>query len=256
MRVYGGFSRALASVSPIGTIAPARGSEAMVAAGLAVYRNNVRAAYLRVLRDTFPVVARLVGDGFFGFLAHEYFHAHPPRSPLVVRYGEFLPEFLQAFEPASGLPYLPDVARLELAWLRAYHAADARSLPPDAVFDRIGADPDGARIVLHPSVALLRSQRPFYSIWLHNHEKQDAPLCPAATPEWALVARPDAEVVVTPLTACVYLTLERLAAGDRLGEAVGRASEGEPATSAADVLKTVLCSGVIISATMESDTRP
>lgn len=189
MRVFGGFSRALASVADIGPLVPVNGSDAKIAAGVAVYRNNVRAAYLRALDNSFPVVARLVGDGFFRFLAHEYFHAHPPRSPLIAQYGDHLPEFLEGFEPASSLPYLAEVARIEIAWRRAYHAADAPSLRPDELFDRIGANPNRARLSLHPSMSLLASKFPIHAIWIHNHKGREGKLQLSAIGERVLIAR-------------------------------------------------------------------
>ena len=52
----------------------------------------------------------------------------PPRSPLLAIYGDEFADFIAAFEPARELPYLADVARLEAARTRAYHAADATPL--------------------------------------------------------------------------------------------------------------------------------
>jgi hypothetical protein len=38
------------------------------------------------------------------------------------------PDFIEQFEPASSVPYLADVARLEMLRVRAFHAADADPL--------------------------------------------------------------------------------------------------------------------------------
>ncbi len=72
-----------------------------------------------------PSIERLVGEDFFKGAASLFIGAsssHP--RPVLIEYGEAFPAFLESFEPARGLPYLADVARLE--WLRhaAYHAAD------------------------------------------------------------------------------------------------------------------------------------
>lgn len=250
MRVYGGFSRALLSVVDVGALASPRGSEARIAAGVSVYRNNVRAAYLRVLKDAFPVVARLVGDGFFRYMAHEYFHAHPPKSPLVARYGDHLPQFLEQFEPARGLPYLPDVARLEIAWLEAYHAADAAPLRPDELFDLVGDDPDRAQLVLHPSARLLASPHPIHAIWRHNREENEEPLQLAPGGERVLIVRPYGEVKVEPINVATFLVIEALADGARLGAAIEAAIDQRPGASVSEIVQLIATSGVVTAASI------
>jgi len=85
------------------------------------------------LADTFPVTRELVGAPFFDAMARCFIDAEPPRSPVLTEHGDTFPEFVSAFPPAAGLPYLPDLARLELARVRAYHAADATALGADAL---------------------------------------------------------------------------------------------------------------------------
>ena len=118
----------------------------------AVYRNNVAASLIEALAARFPVVKRLVGEEFFNAMAHAYVLREPPFSPLLIHYGETFPAFIEAFDAARPLPYLGDVARIELARGRAYHAADADPLPRQAFAglpkDRIGDQ----RVALHPSV--------------------------------------------------------------------------------------------------------
>lgn len=248
MRVYGGFTRAILSLAPVGPLAPARGTEAEIAAGLAVYRNNVRAAYLRALHDAFPVTARLVGDEFFRYLAHEYFHAHLPKSPLVARYGDALPTFLQSFELASALPYLADVARLEVAWLQAYHAAEARPLSPEQVNDIIGGDPENAHLTLHPSVRLLSSPYAVHMIWSHNRERNDAVLNLPPRGERVLIARPQEEVRTTVLSADVFAALQALAKGSKLGAALLHVKRDAGDRSVAEVVRRIVTAGIIVSA--------
>lgn len=250
MRVYGGFSRALLSVADVGALAPLRGSEARIAAGVAVYRNNVRGAYLRVLQDAFPVVARLVGDGFFRYMAHEYFHAHPPKSRLVARYGDYLPEFLEQFEPAGGLSYLPDVARLEIAWLETYRAADAVPLRPDELFGVVGDNTDRARLILHPSARLLASPHPIHAIWRHNRERNEAPLQLSPDGERVLIVRPDGEVRVEPIDLATFCVIEALAGGAHLGPAIEAAIDQGPGAAISEIVQFIVTSGVVTAASV------
>ncbi len=246
-RVYGEFTRALLSASPVGPLAPVKGAEAEIAAGLAVYRNNVRSAYLRVLSDAFPVVARLVGDGFLRYAAREYFHAYPPRTPIVARYGDDFPAFLAGFEPASAHPYLADVARIEIAWLEAYHASEAAPAPADEILNCIGAAAESARFVFHPSMKLLSSVHPAFSIWRHNYEKRDGALRPPPRGERVLIVRPETEVVATEIDNDTYITLQSLAAGARLGEAIDSTLDERPNASMSEILKAIVSARVIVS---------
>ena len=93
-----------------------------------VYRNNVIAGLVSSLAARFPVVGRLVGDEFFGAMARCYVIDQPPRSPVLLLYGDTFPEFIENFVPAGSIEYLADVARLEFAKGRAYHATDASPL--------------------------------------------------------------------------------------------------------------------------------
>lgn len=246
-RVYSGLGCVIRSTSPVADIAGIKGDEARIAAGITVYRNNVRAAFLRVLRDTFPVVYRLVGEEFFRYLAHEYFHAQPASSPLVARYGDRLPEFLGAFKPASGLPYLADVARLELAWLGSYHAAEADCLEPGVIFAAIGDDPGSAQFDLHPSMRLLSSPYPIHAIWLHNRCEPNEKLRLPEGGENVLVKRPAHHVFTETLIRPVWTALAALGAGKTLEEALNAAIEGDPAASAAEIIRAIATSEIITS---------
>ena len=64
------------------------------------------------------MVRLLVGEEFFRAMAQIHVRAHRPRSPLMFEYGDELPDFIAGFPPAADVPYLADVARLEIAWSR------------------------------------------------------------------------------------------------------------------------------------------
>ena len=74
-------------------------------ARFAVYRNNVASSLIKALEARFPVIERLVGDAFFKGVAHAFIRAHPPRSPVLMEYGDAFPAFLTAF-PAGAEPAL------------------------------------------------------------------------------------------------------------------------------------------------------
>ena len=141
----------------------------------AVYRNNVVHSLGAVLADTFPVVRQLVGDEFFAAMARLYLIDHPPTSPLMHRYGASLPAWIADFEPATALPYLSDMARLEWARLCAFHAADAEPIEVQALVGLMQAPERlaSATLALHPTLATVRSPHPIVSLW-SAHQQDDA----------------------------------------------------------------------------------
>jgi hypothetical protein len=174
----------------------------------AVYRNNVVFSLVEALRDSFPATGRIVGGEFFTSLARAYVLAHPPCSPILLQYGKGFPDFIARFAAAAPLPYLPDVARIEWAWIEAYHAVDAAPLGA-AAFDGVEND-RLARISLttHPSLRIVRSSFPALTIWRMN-VGDGLPMAVdlAAGGEDALIIRPvaDVEVRCMPLGGAEFI---------------------------------------------------
>ncbi|MBC8998140.1 putative DNA-binding domain-containing protein [Pseudomonas sp. N40(2020)] len=143
------------------------------ASRFAVYRNNVQSSLINALGDSYPVVAQLVGEEFFRAMAAVFVQSQPPQSPLMSLYGEGFADFIAAFEPASSVPYLADVARLEQLRTLAYHAADANPIPPEQIAAAL-SDPQALSELgfeLHPSLYLLDSGYAVVAIWAaHQRE--------------------------------------------------------------------------------------
>jgi Putative DNA-binding domain len=135
---------------------------------LRIYHNNVFTSLTEALRHIYPVVVRLVGESFFAYAAHHYIGQYPSRSGNLHDFGEYLPQFLAELPPATGLPYLPDMARLEWARHQAFHGAEH----PPLALERLAAVPTerygDIKFVLHPSVRLIRSPFPILLIWEVN----------------------------------------------------------------------------------------
>lgn len=210
---------------PCGIIAH---NAAVPARRFAVYRNNVTAGLRKALQNRFPVVEKIVGEEFFAAMARVFVREQPPRSPLLATYGDNLAAFIAGFEPARQLPYLADVARLEAARTRAYHAADAT--PVDA--DQLAAlDPDaigGIRFDMHPSIQILRSLYPIVTIWAMNSGEQELLPIENWRGQDALVVRPYLEVEVRALPPGGASFLLALVEGRPLGGAAEVALADDP----------------------------
>lgn len=154
-------------VGPVGRDAPewvcAGGGNA--AERLDVYRNTLAGTCVRALGLAFPTVSRLVGREFFEGAAQIFAQGHPPAAPDLNAYGIGFPEFLEGFAPCASLAYLPDVARLDWAVVRALNAPDMQPLALDALADLPEAAAASLRFRAHPSVTVLRSEFPVDQIW-------------------------------------------------------------------------------------------
>jgi hypothetical protein len=202
----------------------------------AVYRNNVHVGLVEALAKRYPVVARLVGDDFFRGMARVYVGARKPASPLLIHYGADFPDFIADFGPAASIPYLADVARLESAWLEAYHAADAGpldiatlvALPPERL--------PGLRLRAHPATRLVISRFPVGSIWSAHRSDPVQPIGHARA-ETVLLVRPIADVGVNVLPSGDTGFIAALLAGQSVAEAAGAAGpETAPAQALAGLI--------------------
>lgn len=160
---------------------------------LRVYRNNTTVLLIDALADTFPVVRRLVGEDFFAQAARLYVRAFPPESPCLSEYGDIFPDFIETHEPAAGIPYLADVARLEWAINESYYAADAPILSPAALRAALPDGIDRLGLKAHPSLRIVASPFPVDRIWAVNQDgaDPDAAVDLASGGVRLAVARPD-----------------------------------------------------------------
>lgn len=199
-------------VDPQGRPAPLR---------FAVYRNNVVSSLTNVLEAGFPVVRALVGDQFFAAMAGVFLREHPPKSRILMLYGDEFPGFLQGFPPVAHLGYLPDVARLELAMRQSYHAADGVPVSPDLLIpDRLLM----ARFCFSPPIRLVTSAWPLWSIWAAH--TRGGPMPSAMQAEAVLIVRPDYDPDPRLLPPACVPVLSALLAGDPLVTALDVAGEG------------------------------
>jgi hypothetical protein len=185
----------------------------------AVYRNNIAVALIGALEARYPVTRRLVGDVFFRAMAHAFALRNKPRSAVILHYGVDFPDFIVGFEPARELAYLADVARLENAWVEAYHSAEAEPLTVAALAAIGPAALGDLRFAFHPAARLLRSNHPAASIWAGHQGEGDARPPDHWRGEEILITRPDADVRVRILPAGGYSFTHALRSGATLGEA-------------------------------------
>jgi hypothetical protein len=193
-----------------------------------VYRNNVTVSLIDALAAIFPATQRITGADFFRAMARFHVRATPPRSPLLFEYGHEFPDFIEHYEHARPMPYLADTARIERAWLDAYHAADTppllgrdlAAIPPAMLAD--------IAFVPHPATRIVRSEFPALSIFVSNRGDGPVERIEHFVPQDTLITRPDQVVTVRLLPPGGGEFLTQLLGGRPLGDAVAVALETAP----------------------------
>lgn len=185
-----------------------------------VYRNNVAVSLTEALIAAFPTIHKLVGDEFFRAMAGIYLRQYPPSSPLMMHYGQEMPAFLEGFDPVAKLPYLSDVARLELSIRQSYHAADSHPLDPARLQ---AVDPEllgEVRFQFAPATRLIPSRWPLHDIWQANNGGGAI----GDEAQYVLVTRPEFDPQLTSLDAATGTFTYALMQGAALGEALDQAA--------------------------------
>jgi len=190
-----------------------------------VYRNNVTVTLIDALAAVYPAVQRITGVDFFRAMARSHIRAAPPTSPLLFEYGRDFPVFIEQYEYANSMPWLADTARIERAWLDAYHAADAEPLPPAALAAVPQEKLADLVVITHPATRIVRSRFSAVTIVASNRGNQPVGRIDASTPEDALITRPDLEVLLRRLPPGGATFIESLMSRRSLGEAAASALE-------------------------------
>lgn len=241
------FQDAFAQVLRAPDIAPPAEVASLVAQpAFAVYRNTVMKACIDALQANYPAVARLVGEEWFQAAACVYARAHLPGGPALLEYGADFSDFLARFEPATELPYLTGVARLDRYWTEAHIAPDEPILDVTA-FGQFAPEALAGTLA-HPHAAARWAwfdAAPVYTIWSRNRDVADfdgdIPWCA----EGALLTRPRDAVIWRPLDAAGCAFLDACAAGCTLATAARAALDAHENTDLAQLMSGLIESGAI-----------
>ncbi|HXZ53048.1 MAG TPA: DNA-binding domain-containing protein [Burkholderiales bacterium] len=200
------------------------------APGLAVYRANVEGNLASALAGAYPIVRKIVGQGYFAQLCRAYAARHSSASGDLNRYGSQFAHFLGDYAEVADLPYLPDVARIEWLVHFAYYAQDPDEFDANALAGVPAERYAQLRPRLAPPCAVLSSAWPLGRIWaVHQDDYRGAfDVDLRAGPDRILVHRPRWRASVSSLGAGDFHFLEAAARGAQLGAAVEAALAAEP----------------------------
>lgn len=189
---------------------------------LSVYKNTFSHAVVNSLELTFPAVHRLVGQAFFEMAALAFLQDYPPRDAWLDSFGHDFPRFIGSYRPAASLPYLADVARLELMVCRALRSVDSRRIDP-AELAALN-DWQAERVMLDPcaSLGFLHTLTPADEIWsavMSESDDELGKLIADSGPAWLIVARDAGVLRVERLPRDAWHFAKALAEGLEVGHA-------------------------------------
>ena len=191
------------------------GSHARVLTGMKVHANTISHARLVALEDTFPRTRALLG--------HERFNEHSRRfaglpgvtARTLARIGTSFPGFLgETGETCAAV----DLAAFEWLWLEAYHVAEGQALQLAALAGIAENALLNLRIAPHPAARIAWADRA-----VHRLIGEEVP--GLADADAILIARPEADVLVSAATSTMVKVLTALEFPDSIGNLFARSSE-------------------------------
>jgi hypothetical protein len=214
----------------------------------AIYCANTLANAVKALEAAYPVLAKIVGEEYFGGLATQYRLRFASHAGDLNQYGEFFADFLAGFAPAQDISYLPDVARLEWVVHRAHYAANAPPFDPASLASVPAQQQLELRPRLHPACHVMHSIYPIARIWEVHQEKFSGALEVdfSRAPGYALVSRPGFRAEVACISDAEAAFLSAALGGATLASALTAAQERDASFDLGSSLSAWVQSSVIV----------
>jgi hypothetical protein len=189
---------------------------------IAVYVDGYPARVEESLREAYPAIARILGEGSFHALAARYLERVPADVRNLNDVGVGLPGFLESDRLTAALPFLPDLARFEWAVVVCFHSERVERFDAARLAGWSAREWADARVALQPGVALLCSEWPLLALReSRNLERSDIDVDLVDRPDRVLVYRRGFEVVAESVEELEATALARIRAGQSLGTVTG-----------------------------------
>jgi len=208
-----------------------------------VYRNNVTTSLMDALEEGFPVIRKLLDDVNFRNLARDYQANTPPSSPLMMHFGAAFPAFLRGHKSLVKIPYLGDVAELELALRRSYHATDSSPVNAEILGQLSEHQLLSATFDIAPPVMLVCSKWPILGIW-HYNSTENAPK-PSPIGQCVMISRPEFDPRPEEITLGDVALIRDLQAEKPLSDALQAAHSQDDAYDFGRILGQLLAGNAI-----------
>jgi len=203
---------------------PAASCAVMPPENLAVYRNNGNITFREALEQTFPVVRRRVGDDYFRQLSALYRERFPSRSGDLHWVGRDFAGFLGDYLAGGEYQWLADLARIEWARAESSVTPELSALGVDALAGYSSDALEHMVFGLQPSLRLVTSAYPVYTVWLTNQSDNAPPVDQSTGAERGMIRARHDSIEVRKLDLPAFSFVSALTSSAILGDAMTTAS--------------------------------
>jgi len=223
--------------------------EVDTATRVAVYIQGYPARIREALRETFPAVAQILGDGSFAALADRYAKRVPADLRNLNLVGAAFPAALESDRVSDALPFLPALAELEWAVNRCFHADLLAAFDPSGCSGWSLEEWGRAKIDFQPGLALVCAPWPLRELReTCQCERSEIDVDLVDRHDRVLVYRRGFEVVVESIGAAEAGAVESLQNRERLGEAIAKlAASGTEPESVVGFFRRWVSLGLVVS---------
>ena len=180
---------------------------------LEIYREQFWLRHTASLIEDFPGLSGILGQTAWEALIEAYLEAHPPTSFTLRDLGLCLPQYVANQRQLPQHALCSDMARLELAYLEIFDAAEPAPLNAGALTGIPEAAWQRARIALHPALRVLAFEYPVATLrtqLFHARTSGEIVPLPARQPQHVLLFRRNLSMFHEPISAGAYALLSAL----------------------------------------------
>lgn len=191
---------------------------------LRVYAEGFPARVEESLSESFEAIKHILGRSLFHRMSHDYAQGVISKHYDLSQIGRGLAGFLKGYSLTAELPFLPDLARLEWAAMRAFHSQTTGPWNMSEA-EQTRLTQGTVRLKMHESIGLVSSSWPIADLWfLRNQSRDSIDLEVENHAQDVLVYRNGGVVCVTISNAQLVL-LEALITGNDLNHALAKAGQ-------------------------------
>ncbi len=182
---------------------------------LKIYQNTMRTAHTSALAECFKCCEIILGNQYFNRVANEYFYSNPAMSQNINLYGQQFPQYLESWvynhTETEKFKYLPDLAKLEYAYEKAYYLNDDPIFDFDAFSKLNGSEQQHITFNASHSLKLLKSDYPIYEIWNINRKNETThKVHSISEPQYLCVTRDNFQPIINILAAHTWWVLSNI----------------------------------------------
>jgi hypothetical protein len=224
---------------------PAAHCAVMPPGNLDIYRNNASITFRVALERTFPVVLRRVGEDYFRQLAFHYRARFPSRNGDLHWIGRDFPTFLAEHLESGDYAWLADLARLEWARAESGVAMELPSVEAARLADIVPEILGNLVFTLQPSLRLVSSAFPVFSVWHANQGAAGPPVDQSLGAERGFMRNRGESIEVSIAPPDLFSYLSATHSGATLAEAAAVAKVDSARLT--EILALVFTSGLVTS---------